>query len=220
MAMPGVQDPQPSLAEQIRNYGKPAPNQIVTLDEKEMSFTRFLNNGTAIPTSFTFFQQGGTIDNYWNTDTLPLTEQAIDITAISLRSNLLLAGASPLGIWADMNFWAQSWLTIQYRQRATRVRLNCATLLSREHLYVSGGTPTVAFKPNSTRQDTWTYLQEPLKCGPQQNLVFTITFPSSYVSLAYAAATSPIIYGQGLTNDSGAFFQLRLKTTVKGESLQ
>ena len=167
-----------------------------------------------------FFQTGTSTDTTFNTATLPYVEFACDIVAVSLRSNLELAGASPLGIKADYVFWSQSWLTIQYRSRATRVKLNGADLIDRTILYASGATPTAAFKPSSQRQDTWTYLQEPVRVGPAQNLTFSMSFPTGYTSLAYAAGTSAQIPNRSLTNDSGAFFQLRLKIVKKGASQQ
>jgi len=207
------------LRQDIINYGKPKPNEIVALSEKILKATVFIEESTAL-TSQRFFTGKETQDGFWNNFKFPLTETCLDIRGIRITHNLsLLGNPVEMALKAQQMFEETSWLRVKYRRRSERLNYNLA-LLTPSVILANGTVAAQYTKSGSVHNNGFYLLPNALQVGAQQDIEFLLDVQSGFTTSANDALgtdATPTPPNSTLTA-AGFYISVELLVTEQGES--
>lgn len=206
------------IAEQIRNYGKPTPGQLVAQSQRVVVSTAFIAQDNTI-TNQTFFNRD--VDRY-NTLKFPLQETCMDVVGMRITHDLVLDQATPALRDKDLAIFEKfSVLNVKYRQRDQRISIDMATLVGVKNVITANGDLSQSVLSNSTKQDGFFYLPNVLQVGAQQEILFTLDVAPNYKTEANGtlAAESAVNYANSGLAAAGYRISLELLIIEKSDAL-
>lgn len=188
--------------EEYTAHGERQNGSDQVVSHKHLYSTMFVRPGAPIG-EHKFFQAQGSVSSHWQNLVMPVQGNfKYDVDAIRVDANIELEiGSNPLMNALQMKTFEEStYIQIDHVKIKDMYRFLLTDLLPWKWV------PNVAADGSwnysrQQKQTIWFPLQEVLQIGSQQAIEIMLSTPTGFVTQAYAAASTPILYGSALLAD-------------------